>query len=202
MQPKDLAAATILSLTTLLYAAEPASQADKNFVAKVSQGGLYEVEAGKVAALKGASRVIKDFGTLESHDHEGVNAALKHVAAQTGVPIFKARPQCRVHRAPQQAQGRSRRPVRRLLRSRHEADPQQRRRSLRRRSQIRISVLQALRPRNRRAGERPLRLAQHPLANLIEGLSRKGKPSAPPWAAQPQRGFSRRGYRPPEHPIA
>ena len=87
MHPRTLAAATILSLTTLLYAAEPASQADKDFVAKVSQGGLYEVEAGKVAALKSTAPVIKDFGILESHDHEGVNAALKHIAAQTGVPI-------------------------------------------------------------------------------------------------------------------
>jgi putative membrane protein len=87
MQTRTLAAALTLSLTTLLFAAEPASQADKDFVAKVSQGGLYEVEAGKVAAIKGSSPVIKDFGVLESHDHEGVNAALKHVAAETGVPI-------------------------------------------------------------------------------------------------------------------
>jgi putative membrane protein len=68
-------------------AAEQASQADQAFVAKVSQGGLYEVEAGKVAAMQGTVPVVKDFGVLESHDHEGVNRELKRIAAMTGVSI-------------------------------------------------------------------------------------------------------------------
>ncbi len=68
-------------------AAQPASQADHNFVAKVSQGGLYEVEAGKVAATKGQAPFIKDFGVLEAHDHEVVNSQLKRIAAMTGVMI-------------------------------------------------------------------------------------------------------------------
>ena len=72
---------------TLLFAAEPASQADRAFVAKVSQGGLYEVEAGRVAATKGQTPFVKDFGVLESHDHEGVNSGLKHIAGVTGVSI-------------------------------------------------------------------------------------------------------------------
>ena len=70
-----------------MWAAEPASGADRAFVAKVSQGGLYEVEAGRVAAAKGQSAVVKDFGVLESHDHEGVNARLKGIAGITGVTI-------------------------------------------------------------------------------------------------------------------
>ena len=70
-----------------MRAAEPASQADRDFVGKVSQGGLYEVEAGRVAALRGTAPVVKNFGTLESHDHEGVNAGLKKIAAATGVAI-------------------------------------------------------------------------------------------------------------------
>ena len=72
---------------SVLLAAEPASQMDRSFVAKVSQGGLYEVMAGRVAAVKGQSPFVKDFGVLESHDHEGVNAELKHIAGSTGVPI-------------------------------------------------------------------------------------------------------------------
>ena len=85
-----VAAATMLvgfASTTILFAADPASQADRDFVAKVSQGGLYEVEAGKVAAAHGTVPVIKNFGVLESHDHEGVNSELKHIAAATGVSI-------------------------------------------------------------------------------------------------------------------
>jgi putative membrane protein len=76
-----------LLCATMLLAAEPASQADRAFVAKVSQGGLYEVEAGKVAAMRGTVPAVKDFGVLESHDHEGVNSELKRIAGMTGVSI-------------------------------------------------------------------------------------------------------------------
>ena len=67
--------------------AATASETDRAFVGKVSQGGLYEVEAGRVAAAKGQTAVVKDFGVLESHDHEGVNAGLKRIAGMTGVTI-------------------------------------------------------------------------------------------------------------------
>jgi putative membrane protein len=80
-------AALTLTTASIVFAAEPASEADRAFVGKVSQGGLYEVEAGKVAAMHGTTPVIKDFGVLEAHDHEGVNAKLKQIAAATGVAI-------------------------------------------------------------------------------------------------------------------
>lgn len=64
-----------------------ASQADQAFVAKVSQGGLYEVEAGKVAAMRGTIPFIRDFGLLESQDHESVNSGLKHITDATGVAV-------------------------------------------------------------------------------------------------------------------
>lgn len=82
-----LSACTLSGATLLLAAAPSASSADQTFVDKVSQGGLYEVEAGKVAALHGTVPVIRDFGVLESHDHEGVNAELHRIAASTGVRI-------------------------------------------------------------------------------------------------------------------
>jgi putative membrane protein len=80
-----LSAAALLAPS--LAAAQSASPADQGFVAKVSQGGLYEVEAGKIAALRGQSPVVKDFGLLESQDHEGVNSELKRIADSTGVAI-------------------------------------------------------------------------------------------------------------------
>jgi putative membrane protein len=76
--------------TAALFAATPATQVDKDFVAKVSQGGAYEVEAGKIAAMRGTTPVVKDFGVLESHDHEGVGAELKRIAGETGVSIAPA----------------------------------------------------------------------------------------------------------------
>ena len=54
--------------------AASAAEADRAFVAKVSQGGLYEVEAGRVAEAEAQSPVVKDVGVLESHAPEGVNA--------------------------------------------------------------------------------------------------------------------------------
>jgi putative membrane protein len=74
---------------TALLAEAPggATAADRAFVAKVSQGGAYEVEAGKVAAMRGTTPFIRDFGVLESHDHELVGAGLKKAAAATGVQI-------------------------------------------------------------------------------------------------------------------
>jgi putative membrane protein len=78
--------------------AQQASPADRAFVAKVSQGGMYEVEAGKVAAMRGTTPVVRNFGVLETHDHEGVGANLKRVANASGVtfaatlnPEFSAR---------------------------------------------------------------------------------------------------------------
>ena len=79
--------AAAMAGSVALYAAGSASAADKAFVAKVSQGGLYEVEAGKIAQSRGVTPVVKNFGTLESHDHEAVNDQLKRIAGQTGVSI-------------------------------------------------------------------------------------------------------------------
>jgi predicted outer membrane protein len=45
------------------------------------------VEAGKVAAKRASMPAIKDFGVLESHDHEGVNAGVKRFASATAVAI-------------------------------------------------------------------------------------------------------------------
>lgn len=89
LKAKRCAAAIVMvcACGAAAFAADPASDADRAFVAKVSQGGLYEVEAGKVASARGSAPVIKDFGVLESHDHEGVNAGLKRVASSTGVAI-------------------------------------------------------------------------------------------------------------------
>lgn len=76
-----------IMLGTMAFAAESASDADRAFVAKVSQGGLYEVEAGRVAAMRGTVPAVKDFGVLDAHDHQGVNSELKHIAAMTNVPV-------------------------------------------------------------------------------------------------------------------
>lgn len=78
-----LAAATgvacLIGLGTAL-AAPNVSEQDKAFVAKVSQGGMYEVALGKLAETQGSAQDIKDQGNTEAHDHELVGQALKTAA--------------------------------------------------------------------------------------------------------------------------
>nr|WP_276592734.1 MULTISPECIES: DUF4142 domain-containing protein [unclassified Methylobacterium] len=80
--------AATLSLTGLVAAqAAAVSDEDKAFVAKVSQGGMYEVELGKLAEGKGARQDIKDQGNTEAHDHSLVGDKLKSIATGAGLPF-------------------------------------------------------------------------------------------------------------------
>jgi putative membrane protein len=76
-----------LTLAPAIFAATPATDTDKAFVAKVSQGGAYEVEASKLAVQRAYAPDVKDLALAEVHDHEGVGARLKSIAAATGAPI-------------------------------------------------------------------------------------------------------------------
>ena len=76
-----------LSFAVSLYAFESASDADKTFVGKVSQGGAYEVAASKVAVMKAQAPDVKDTANTEVHDHELVGAELKRISAKVGIPI-------------------------------------------------------------------------------------------------------------------
>ena len=86
-----LIASSSLALTLIaapfLHAADSASAADKTFTGKVSQGGMYEVEASKVAEQKAVAQNVKDQAFTEVHDHELVGAKLKRTATAAGVPI-------------------------------------------------------------------------------------------------------------------
>ncbi len=70
---------------TVGQAAEPVSAADRMFVAMVSQGGMFEVEAGTAAATQGSTQDIRDQGTTEQHDHGLVGDRLKSTAAAAGL---------------------------------------------------------------------------------------------------------------------
>ena len=82
--PVFTAVLTIVMAATA-YAAEPFSEADKAFVAKVSQGGMYEVELAKVAETKATTRDLKDQANTESHDHQLVGGKLKAIMEQNGM---------------------------------------------------------------------------------------------------------------------
>ena len=66
-------------------AAAAAAPSDQAFVAKVSQGGMFEVQAGRLAAKRGSSQDIRDFGVKEAHDHTGVGDKLTTAAGRAGI---------------------------------------------------------------------------------------------------------------------
>ena len=84
-----LAATALLAATSALAAT--ATPADKAFVVKVSQGGMFEVAAGKLAETKGGTQDVRDFATAEVHDHMLVGAKLKAISSSEGV-TFAATP--------------------------------------------------------------------------------------------------------------
>ncbi len=61
------------------------SDVDKAFFAKVSQGGMYEVELGTLAETKGSTQDIRDSGSTEAHDHTLVGAKLKSIIEANGL---------------------------------------------------------------------------------------------------------------------
>lgn len=81
------AAVLALSLASglALHAADTASAADKAFVAKVSQGGMYEVEASQLAEDKATAQDIKNLASMEYHDHKLVGAKLSAITSQLGI---------------------------------------------------------------------------------------------------------------------
>ena len=76
-----------LPFSLSLSAAGIASPTDWAFVGKVSQGGMYEVEASKVAEQRATAQNVKDLAIMEIHDHDLVNRELRKIAASEGADV-------------------------------------------------------------------------------------------------------------------
>jgi putative membrane protein len=63
------------------------SSADQNFVKKAAEGGMAEVELGKLAKEKASSSEVKQFGERMVTDHSKANEELKSIASQKGVTL-------------------------------------------------------------------------------------------------------------------
>ena len=61
--------------------------ADRKFVMEVAHGGMAEVELGKLAAEKGSSDAVKQFGKRMADDHGKAVEELKQLAQQKGVTL-------------------------------------------------------------------------------------------------------------------
>jgi putative membrane protein len=66
--------------------AKPTS-AEKAFITKAADGGMTEVELGQLAAKKGGSDEVKNFGSKMVKDHGKINDDLKQVAGKMNVEV-------------------------------------------------------------------------------------------------------------------
>jgi putative membrane protein len=60
---------------------------DASFIKKAADGGMTEVALGKVAAEKGGSQEVKDFGNQMVKDHSKANDELKEIASKMNVGV-------------------------------------------------------------------------------------------------------------------
>jgi putative membrane protein len=63
------------------------TQSEKVFVKKAAEGGIAEVEMGKLATEKAASPEVKQFGQRMVDDHSKANDQLKQVAENQGITL-------------------------------------------------------------------------------------------------------------------
>jgi putative membrane protein len=60
---------------------------DRQFIKKAAEGGLAEVELGKLASEKAESSDVKQFGQRMVDDHTKANDQLKQVASEKGLTV-------------------------------------------------------------------------------------------------------------------
>jgi len=63
------------------------SSGDEEFIKEAAQGGMMEVELGKLAQEKAANDKVKQFGKRMEQDHSKANTELKKIASNKGVDI-------------------------------------------------------------------------------------------------------------------
>ena len=63
------------------------SRSEANFIKEAAQGGMMEVELGKLAQQKASSDKVKDFGKRMEDDHGKANSELKQLASAKGVDL-------------------------------------------------------------------------------------------------------------------
>lgn len=88
-----IASVALLMVTGLGVAAESTSNGgkiaaeDATFMKEAAVGGMAEVQLGKLAAEKGSSEHVKEFGQRMQKDHSKANENLKNIAAKKGVQL-------------------------------------------------------------------------------------------------------------------
>jgi len=65
----------------------PGETMDESFLQNVAEGGMAEVEAGKLAKANASSPAVKSFAAMMVKDHSAANAKLQKIAADSGVTL-------------------------------------------------------------------------------------------------------------------
>jgi putative membrane protein len=78
-------ACLIAALPVVAWSAD--NNPDQSFFKHAAEGGIAEVEAGKLAESKGSSQAVKDFGAMMVKDHTEANNKLKSVASSENVDL-------------------------------------------------------------------------------------------------------------------
>lgn len=65
----------------------PVDKESSDFAVKAANGGMMEVELGKIAQEKGVSQRVKDFGAMMVRDHGKANDELKAIAGNKNIAL-------------------------------------------------------------------------------------------------------------------
>jgi putative membrane protein len=84
---KQLVVMTMMMLALPVLAVGADSNKDPSFFKHAAEGGLAEVNDGKLAQDKGSSQAVKDFGAMMVKDHSAANDKLTSIAATEGVKL-------------------------------------------------------------------------------------------------------------------
>ncbi len=84
---KKLAAAALFAALPVMISLAADKSPDQSFYKKAAEGGISEVELGKLAQEKGQSQAVKNFGAMMVQDHTAANEKLKAVASSKGIDL-------------------------------------------------------------------------------------------------------------------
>ena len=82
---KKLLAMLVLTAPAMAFAAD--ATPDASFYKHAAEAGLFEVQAGQIAADKGASQAVKDFGAMMVKDHTAANDKLQAIATAKNITL-------------------------------------------------------------------------------------------------------------------
>ena len=88
--PKICTARLVTAACGLVLAAAAhadVSTKDREFLTQAATGGLYEVQAGKLAQNRATANEVKSFGAMLVKDHTAANDELRALAARKGVAL-------------------------------------------------------------------------------------------------------------------